>query len=172
VFYSGSQISIIEPPKNLLRAFLVAERNGRSLPSQLPRCASALYYHRGTSNLFLAKLNLDANYVEKIQQLQSHFHGQADIDEAILLRDICLEHPKVLEEVKKFKLPDHLTLVCDTWPYGRDSKDHHPRLVQVSCYCPSKQYLLITNSAISLLVESTRVQTITTSHFHFRQSLI
>jgi len=128
------QISIIEPPKSVLRNYLVAERNGRSTLAPPIRCASALYYHRGTANLFLARINLNQNHVEDIKQLESHFHGQADIDEAVELRDICLKHPKVLEEIRKFKLPDHLTVVCDTWPYGRDSEDNHPRYVQVRLY--------------------------------------
>jgi len=123
-------ISIIEPPKNILRAFLIAERNEQS-PTLPSRRASALYYHRGTANLFLARLNLELDLVEEVKQLESHFHGQADFDEAVQLRNICLEHPKVLKAIKKFKLPDDLTVVCDTWPYGRDSEDNHPRLVQV-----------------------------------------
>jgi len=123
-------ISIIEPPKHALRAFLSAERKGQS-PTLPARCASALYYHRGTANRFLAKGNRKLNSVENVKQLDSHFHGQNDFDEAIKMRDTCLEHPKVLEAIKKFKLPEGLTVVCDTWPYGRDSQDNHPRLVQV-----------------------------------------
>lgn len=146
----------------------MAERSNKPGQKTLPRYASALYYHRGTSNLFLAKLNLDANSVEKIEQLESHFHGQADVDEAVVLRDICLQHPAVLEEIKKFKLPDHLTLVCDTWPYGRDSEDNLPRYVQVNLNHPQlpRQRLLTVNSATSLLEEN--IQDPTTTIFHYR----
>lgn len=124
-------ITILEPPKTQLRPFLIAERNGgtQSRPS---RKASSLYYHLGTADLFLAEVNLDTNSLERIKKLAPGLHGQNDIDESMALRDACLSHPKVLAEVKKFKLPEHLEVVCDPWPYGRDSEKNLPRYVQVS----------------------------------------
>ncbi|KAE8451561.1 hypothetical protein EG329_003634 [Mollisiaceae sp. DMI_Dod_QoI] len=124
-------ITIIEPPKEKLRPFLKAERNGTAGPP-LPRRASALYYHRGTANLFLAEVNIESNSVEKLEKLDSRLHGQNDIDEITELRDACLKDPKVQEQIKKFKLPEHLEVVCDTWPYGRDSEQNLPRYIQ--CY--------------------------------------
>ncbi|CZR57083.1 related to copper amine oxidase [Phialocephala subalpina] len=124
-------ITIFEPPKARLRPFLKAERNGTALPP-LPRIASALYYHRGTADLFLAEVNVESNSVEKIEKLDPHLHGQNDIDEVTELRDACLADPKVKEQLKKFKIPDNLEVVCDTWPYGRDSEDNLPRYIQ--CY--------------------------------------
>ena len=124
-------ITIIEPPKTQLRPFLKAERNG-AIKENLTRKASSLYYHRGTADLFLAEVNLDSNSVESVKKLDPQFHGQNDIDESNGLRIACLRHPKVLEEIKKFKLPEHLEVVCDPWPYGRDSEKHLPRYVQVS----------------------------------------
>jgi primary-amine oxidase len=124
-------ITIIEPPKTQLRPFLKAERNG-AIKENLPRKASSLYYHRGTADLFLAEVNLDSNSVESVKKLDPQFHGQNDIDESNGLRIACLRHPKVLEEINKFKLPEHLEVVCDPWPYGRDSEKHLPRYVQVS----------------------------------------
>lgn len=124
-------ITIFEPPKAKLRPFLKAERNGTALPP-LPRIASALYYHRGTADLFLAEVNVESNSVEKIEKLDPHLHGQNDIDEVTELRDACLADPKVKEQLKNFKIPDYLEVVCDTWPYGRDSEDNLPRYIQVS----------------------------------------
>jgi primary-amine oxidase len=126
-------ISITEPPKAALRAYLKAERHGTPLPP-LPRQASALYYHRGTAHLFKATVNVDANTVEHVEKLPPHFHGQADGNEILETRDACLSHPKVLERIEQYKLPPHLKVVCDTWPYGRDSEDHLPRYVQVSIH--------------------------------------
>lgn len=126
-------ITIIEPPKDKLRPFLKAERDGTAIPP-LPRRASALYYHRGTADLFLAEVNVESNSVDKIEKLNPLLHGQNDIDEVIELRDKCLADPKVLEQLKKFKIPEHLEVVCDTWPYGRDSEDNLPRYIQVSIW--------------------------------------
>lgn len=125
-------ITIFEPPKAKLRPFLKAERNGGT-SSPLPRIASALFYHRGTPNLFLAEVNVRSGEIEKIEKLDPGLHGQNDMDEVIELRDACLKDPKVLDEIKKFKLPPHMDVVCDTWPYGRDSEDNLPRYIQVSC---------------------------------------
>ncbi|KAH9216417.1 putative copper amine oxidase [Leptodontidium sp. 2 PMI_412] len=124
-------ITIFEPPKAKLRPFLKAERNGGT-SSPLPRIASALFYHRGTPNLFLAEVNVRSGEIEKIEKLDPGLHGQNDMDEVIELRDACLKDPKVLDEIKKFKLPPHMDVVCDTWPYGRDSEDNLPRYIQ--CY--------------------------------------
>jgi Cu2+-containing amine oxidase len=124
-------ITIIEPPKAQLRPFLIAERYG-AIKENLPRKASSLYYYRGTADLFLAEVNLDSNSVESVKKLDPQFHGQNDMDESNDLRIACLQHPKVLEEIKKLKLPEHLEVVCDPWPYGRDSEKHLPRYVQVS----------------------------------------
>jgi primary-amine oxidase len=123
-------IGIIEPPKSTIRAFLSSERDGLK-PTTLPRRASALFYHRGTSDLFLAEIDLGSNCIDKIEQLESRIHAQADIDEIVAIRDLCLEHPKVLEAIRKFKIPEDLTVVCDTWPYGRDHGEEFPRSVQV-----------------------------------------
>ncbi|KAH8668122.1 copper amine oxidase [Tricladium varicosporioides] len=124
-------IAIIEPPKDQLQKYLQAERSSDETPP-LARRATSLYYHRGTADKFSAIVNLDQGSIEEIRQLESYFHGQADISEVMELRDACLAHPKVIERIEKYKLPDHLKVVCDTWPYGRDSKDHLPRYVQ--CY--------------------------------------
>ena len=123
-------ISIIEPPKWKLRDFLIGERKGLN-PVPLPRRASSLFYHRGTSYLFFAEIHLGLNRIDKIEQFPSRIHAQADIDEAISMRDLCLQHPKVLEAIKKFKIPEDLTVVRDTWPYGRDHGEEFPRSVQV-----------------------------------------
>lgn len=128
-------ITILEPPKAQLRPFLIAERNGGT-QSRPARKASSLYYHLGTADLFLAEVNLDTNSVENIKKIAPELHGQNDIDESIALRDACVTHPRVLAELKKFKLPEHLEVACDPWPYGRDSEKHLPRYVQVSPHHP------------------------------------
>lgn len=123
-------ITITEPPKAKLRPFLKAERNG-DIKSNLPRIASSLFYERGTSNLYLAEVDLGTKAVIKVEKLDSKLHGQNDIDETTELRDACLSDPKVVAEIKRFQLPAYLELQCDPWPYGRDSEDNLPRYVQV-----------------------------------------
>lgn len=164
-------ISITELPKAQLRAYLKAERSGTSLPP-LPRRASALYYHRGTANLFKATVNVDANTVEHVEKLPSHFHGQADGNEILEMRDACLAHPKVRERIEQYKLPSHLKVVCDTWPYGRDSEDHLPRYVQVNLPFGNRWWCANSGSVTFLRKASIPAPTTTICPFPFRQSLI
>lgn len=123
-------ITLIEPAKKDLRAFLAAERNGKVVPAPARR-VSALYHHRGTEDLFCATLDLRAAKVEGIEQLNAHSFGQADMDEVVEVRDECMRHPKVLERIKDYELPENFVVVCDTWPYGRDTAELGRRLAQV-----------------------------------------
>lgn len=125
-------ISLLEPAKRELRRYLAAERSNASAPA-LMRRASSLYYHRGTTDLFLAVVNLTASSVEKIEKLEEGYHGQADMDEVVEVREKCLSNPKVLERIRQYAMSDELEVVCDTWPYGRDTDDFTRRLAQV---CP------------------------------------
>lgn len=158
-------ITILEPPKAKLRPFLKAERNG-STRSKLPRIASALFYHKGTANLFLAEVNVGSNVIEKVEKLDSGLHGQNDMDEVIELRDACLKDPKVLDEIKKFKLPPHMDVVCDTWPYGRDSEDNLPRYIQVGSSHAEHGTILTANSATYLQRHPTLAQIIMITLYH------
>lgn len=126
------RIEIIEPPKSAIRKFLKAERSGSSSLPRLPRKASALWYHLGTSDLYLAVVDLDSRKITNVELLDKQFHAQADTDEIVHIRDVCMAHPKILEQLEKFKLPPNTKVVCDTWPYGRDDGVVGPRYVQ--CY--------------------------------------
>lgn len=133
-------IELIEPPKKVLREFLRDERTGSNNTDALSRRVSLLYYHRGTANLFRAVVNLSAKEIEDVRALDSRFHGQADMDEVVEVRDRCLSHPQVLERIKQYGLPDNFTVVCDTWPYGRDSGEKIRRLSQCFLYAQDKKH--------------------------------
>ncbi|CAI6082696.1 unnamed protein product [Clonostachys chloroleuca] len=133
-------IDLIEPPKKVLRKYLFAERNGSVPLPALPRLASALYYHRGTPNLFVATVDLDASRVTRIKKLESRYYGQADMDEVVEVRDACLRHPKVVDRIKSYGLPDNMTVVCDTWPYGRDSDQLNRRIAQCYLYAKDRSH--------------------------------
>ncbi|KAI0485351.1 putative copper amine oxidase [Xylariaceae sp. FL0804] len=133
-------IALVEPPKAELRRFLAAERASPSSSSSSvaapARRASALYYHRGTADLFFATVNLGAGAVEDVEKLDSRYHGQADMDEVLEVRDRCLEHPAVRERIRQYGLPANMKVVCDTWPYGRDEEHNSRRMAQ--CYLYAK----------------------------------
>lgn len=81
-----------------------------------------LYYHRGTSDLFRAavdlggdEVGLESGKVEIVKKLEEGFHAQADIDEILEMRDVCLADERVGEEVRRYGLPEGMRVVCDTW---------------------------------------------------------
>ncbi|KAL6399755.1 putative copper amine oxidase [Ilyonectria robusta] len=132
-------ITLIEPLKKDLRKFLAAERSGASLPT-LPRRVSALYYHRGTADLFYTAVDLGASAIERVEKLDPRYHGQADMDEVVEVRDRCLSHPKVIERIEKYRLPENLSIVCDTWPFGRDEEKQNRRLAQCFLYAKDRSH--------------------------------
>ncbi|EEA18671.1 hypothetical protein TMatcc_010788 [Talaromyces marneffei ATCC 18224] len=133
-------ISLFEPAKRELRKYLAAERNNAPPVRALTRRASSLYYHRGTTDLFLGVVNLTASEVEKIEKLEEGYHGQADTDEALEVRRKCLSNPKVVERIKQYGILDELEVVCDTWPYGRDTDDFTRRMTQCYLYAKYKSH--------------------------------
>jgi hypothetical protein len=46
--------------------------------------------------------------------MDTHFHGQAVVDEVLEMTNACLEDEKVKEAIVKYKLPGHLKVVADT----------------------------------------------------------
>jgi primary-amine oxidase len=55
-----------------------------------------------------------------------------DIDEFINIEQICLQHPAVVAEIEKLKLPPGVTVCNDPWIYGTDDPNESKRLFQ--CY--------------------------------------
>ena len=124
-------IAITEPPKKQLVKYLAAECSGYSDLPKLVRRSNALFFPRGTTELYAVDVNLSTSTVEKVEQLGPGFYPQADVDEIIKMRDVCLSHPRVLEAARKFGLPEGTILACDTWPFGRQNDEERRRLVQV-----------------------------------------
>lgn len=124
-------ITLIEPSKKVLRPYLAAERANERRHAALTRRATALYYHRGTADLFVATVDLGSAKVEQLEKLDPRYLGHADMDEVVEVRDKCMSHPKVLERIRQYGLPDNFAVVCDTWPYGRDRGGLNDRRAQV-----------------------------------------
>lgn len=52
-------------------------------------------------------------------------------------QETILNHHKVLDAVKKLKLPEDVIIACDPWMYGadRDSNENTPKYLQSLVYC-------------------------------------
>ncbi|KAL7785640.1 copper amine oxidase [Trichoderma ceciliae] len=123
-------IEVQEPVKKDVIPYLEAERTGQPLPPPPPRLVFS-YLHRLDTHAFLkAVVNLDSKTVTSLEQLPGHIQGPVDVDEMIGLETVCLQHPRVIEEIAKLQLPDGVTVCTDPWIYGTDDETESRRLVQ------------------------------------------
>jgi primary-amine oxidase len=58
----------------------------------------------------------------------------------IAIEKLCLEHPLVLEEAGKLKLPKGVEICCEPWIYGTDDEAENRRLYQCYLYLRSIEH--------------------------------
>lgn len=123
-------IDVKEPIKKDVIPYIEAERTGQPLPPTPPRLLYS-YLHRLDTHAFLkAIINVDTKAIISLKELPSHIQGPVDIDEMIGLETVCLQHPRVIEEIAKLQLPEGATVCTDPWIYGTDDEKENRRLVQ------------------------------------------
>ncbi|SPO06756.1 related to copper amine oxidase [Cephalotrichum gorgonifer] len=118
-------IDLFEPVKDQVLDFL--QRDGPT-PD---RCARVYYQVRNSAVLSKAKVNITTGAVEHTVELPDS-QGPVDWVEYELVNKTCSEHPVVLAEVAKLKLPGGSRIVNDPWAYGTDDPKERRRLFQ--CY--------------------------------------
>lgn len=130
-FVHFKHITLVEPPKKVLREFLKSERTQTPFNGTMKRKATVLYLHRSTTNLFVATVDLDETKIEAVENLDPRYLPHADMAEVTNVRDACMSHPSVQARITEYGLPDNFNVVCDTWPYGRDTGGLFDRKAQV-----------------------------------------
>jgi primary-amine oxidase len=132
-------ITLDEPPKALLLPYLDAESAGVE-PSKrpwVPRCARITWshVHERQDSETVVSLDTDAKVVTHVDY-KAPQHNGLDGDEVIAANIAILTDVEVLREVKKFQLPEGVTIQCDTWPFGTDlsSKEDDHKLLQAVLY--------------------------------------
>ena len=66
-----------------------------------------------------AVVNLSNNVVESNVRLGPFIHANGDGEEIVAIEKVLLQHPDVLAELAKLKLPEGSVVVSDPWIYGR-----------------------------------------------------
>ena len=95
---------MLECSKAEVIPYLEAERRGQQLPAE-PDRRTKLYFHEPITEVFQkAIVNVTAGTVESLEELPD-VQGPVDYDEFDQIERLCNSHPKVLEEVRKLKLP-------------------------------------------------------------------
>ncbi|PLB46237.1 hypothetical protein P170DRAFT_467339 [Aspergillus steynii IBT 23096] len=121
-------IDLLETPKTTLMAYL----RDRTASVQAPPRKGYTYYHKqGSQTLRKAKVNITTGKVEEDTE-HPDIQGPADMDEIERILKVCSEHPDVLKEIEKLKLPKGASVINDPWCYGTDDANERRRLYQ--CY--------------------------------------
>src|SRR5579859_3938374 len=124
-------VTLDEPPKAAVLAFLEAEHSGSALPT-VPRTAYVLYVMENTRKTFEAIVDLATNKLVSNAQIPEGQHAAADTKELFEIEEIALSSPEVKTELERLKLPKDAIVACDPWTYGSDGDDDETRKWQ--CY--------------------------------------
>lgn len=97
-------VDLYEPEKASLVPYLESERLGTSLPPRPDRKARAYYHTLDDKSFYRSIVNLSTSALDSCSP-RNDIQGPADSDEQIEMENICMEHPVVLQEIAKLKLP-------------------------------------------------------------------
>lgn len=126
------QIDKCDPPKEDMKRYLDAERNGGPLP-RIPR---VLYCHYYTNTLDFNKalVNVTVGHVITKTQLPHGVHGPFLPADMLEWENYCVTHPAVKAEIEKLKLPPGYSVRNDPWIYATDDPNEKRTLVQFFMY--------------------------------------
>jgi primary-amine oxidase len=99
--------------------------------SSVDRKAKVYSHHNNLPSLWKSIVNITQRTVEYNEQLPDS-QGPVDYWEWERVHDTCNEHPTVLAEIAKLKLPPNAKVINDPWAYGTDDAKERRRLFQ--CY--------------------------------------
>lgn len=98
-------VDIFEVPKAEVVEYLENERLGQPL-GKIPSRRARVYFHFQTDLNLLnkARVNITTSHIETVESLPN-VQGPVDFDEWSEVEKACNEHPDVLKEIAKLKLP-------------------------------------------------------------------
>ncbi|KIW74137.1 hypothetical protein Z517_12547 [Fonsecaea pedrosoi CBS 271.37] len=130
-------VTLEEPIKEQTIAYLNAEQNAKPLPS-IPRTAFAAYYFKGTDSFITTYVNLSSGLVERTERMSPEYHGNVDFKEVVVVEEMVMKDPAVVEHIQKLQLPSHLMVVPEAWGFGTDGLDDARRQYQVYMFVGEK----------------------------------
>ncbi|KAI3620148.1 hypothetical protein CBS9595_002115 [Malassezia furfur] len=120
---------LVEPPKQVLRKFLRAERAGQKVEPP-PRCIELMFYISKTHRLFEAVVDVTNKKVERLEEMPRNKMAPLNPEEAKLVSELVLSSDELKKEVERIKVPlSHVT--AEPWDYARDSDNEYDRKAQV-----------------------------------------
>lgn len=126
------QIDRLEPPKQDMIKYLIAERSGAS-PPPIPR-RLYLYYQTNVSEFNKALVNVTDRHIITKQRLPKGVVGPYLPDDLMEWEEHCITHPIVLAEIEKLQLPKGYKVRTDPWIYATDDPNEKRTMVQFFMY--------------------------------------
>ncbi|KAL4946756.1 hypothetical protein BDV06DRAFT_229654 [Aspergillus oleicola] len=112
-------ITLDEPPKGAMIAYLVASMNGEiSVPP--PRIAYCVNYIKASNTLMTTWTNLTTDTIARFIPADPSFHGNVDFDEVGHVEEVVMADPAVQKRIEKLRLPPHLSVIAEAWGFGSD----------------------------------------------------
>ncbi|KAL3478226.1 copper amine oxidase [Aspergillus californicus] len=129
-----NRIDLQEPIKKDVIPYIEAERLGKPLPKKPARLIYSYFHRLDTGACCKALINVDNASVVSAKELPAGVQVPMDVDEITGIEQLCMEHPAVLAEIEKLKLPQGVTVCNDPWMYGTDNPNETRRLFQCFMY--------------------------------------
>ncbi|KAL2807864.1 copper amine oxidase [Aspergillus granulosus] len=129
-----NRIDLQEPIKKDVIPYIEAERLRKPLPPKPARLLYAYFSRLDTGAYCKALLNVDNASVIYAKELPAGVQVPMDVDEITGIEKLCDEHPAVLAEIEKLKLPPGVRVCNDPWMYGTDNPNETRRLFQCFMY--------------------------------------
>ncbi|KAL5361639.1 copper amine oxidase [Aspergillus floccosus] len=129
-----NRIDTHEPIKKDVLPYIEAERLGKPLPSRPARLLYSYFHRLDTKVCCKALINADTRSIVYLKELPEGVQPPMDVDELADIEKLCMQHPAVLAEIEKLKLPPGMSVCNDPWMYGSDYSDEKRRLFQCFMY--------------------------------------
>ncbi|KAG2412590.1 hypothetical protein HFD88_010147 [Aspergillus terreus] len=129
-----NRIDTHEPIKKDVLPYIEAERLGKPLPPRPARLLYSYFHRLDTKVCCKALINADTRSIIYLKELPEGVQPPMDVDELADIEKLCMQHPAVLAEIEKLKLPPGMSVCNDPWMYGSDYSNEKRRLFQCFMY--------------------------------------
>ena len=83
-------------------------------------------------------VNLTDNTIDRTERMSPKYHGNIDFQEVEAVEELTLKDSRVITEIAKLKLPDHLYVIAEAWGFGSDGVVDYKRQYQVYMFVGEK----------------------------------
>ncbi|KIX04344.1 uncharacterized protein Z518_05212 [Rhinocladiella mackenziei CBS 650.93] len=127
-------ITLAEPPKTDMIAFLDAEHDEGTLPTSPSRIALVQMFlgPRDGEHFYQLKVNVDSGAIAQKEQLLG-CHPHVDAEDMKNIERACLNDPGVQAAVKDMQLPDGAVVKIEPWTYATDGMNDMSQKITM-CY--------------------------------------